>query len=313
MTTVEQESIRLAVDETFIPRVRALLATLERLECVGKGKWAPGPNAQFRLADGSAPDNRAGKKKPKVPAKTQRRVYRPSDERIADLQRRAEGYVRAWAEKNGVTFDGALEKARALMDEAAAGPIKINTTVETAQEILDDGRFETQFESGTSGGNYDPEVRADGEFAGLGIPRDLDPALRPVYGYTEGAARQYGEIQWVLKDSVKERATITLGDSLGGFLEEAYDRPDQGTGLIGTPLLAPGLEGFHGEWRTDLMMRRGLSSVPFVEAQIQGGVTLDDVQEVRVSALGYGGWTGEHEALLNRLIDLGIDAYMETE
>jgi len=253
-----------------------------------------------------------GRRRAAKPAGKEPQIYRPPAERIRALRELAEDYVRAWAEQEGLSFEEGMARARTLMDEAAAGPIKINTTVDVAHEILDDGRFETQFESGDSGGSYAPDLRTDAEAAGLGIPEDLDPARRPVYGYTHGSALQYGGIQWVLKDSVKERSTITLGDSLGGFLEAAYDRPDQETGLLGTPVGAPTLEGFHGKWRTELLLRRGLSSVPFIEAQIQGGVTLDDVQSVRVRAGGYSGWTDEHEALLNRLIDLGFDAYMES-
>ncbi len=237
-------------------------------------------------------------------------MYRPSAERIAAIQRHAESVVREWAEKNGVTFEQGMTRAQDLMTEAAVGPVKINSTIDAAHLILEDGRFETQFESGTSGGNYDPELRANAERSGLGIPVDLPAAERPVYGYTTGTASQYGEIQWVLKDSVRERTTITLGDSLGGFLNELYDEPTKAAGMIGTPIEAPRLEGFNGEWRTDGMMRSGLDSQPFVEAQIQGGLTLDDVQEVHVRGLR---WTPEHEGLLNRLIYMGIDAYMETQ
>ncbi|MHB8867445.1 MAG: phage minor head protein [Thermoleophilia bacterium] len=242
-----------------------------------------------------------GRRRAAEPEGKEPKIYRPPAERIAGLQESAEGYVLTWAVANDVSLDDGMEKARRLMGEAAAGPVKINLSIQGSMKVLEDGRFESQFESGTSGGNLDTDLRMRAEKAGLGIPEDIDPTQRPIYGYSYGSAQRYGEVEWTLKEAVKDRATMTLGDSLGGFMEDR---------IIGTPMRAPGLEGFHGEWATDVLLRQGLDSVPYVETQIQGGVALEDVAEVRIRAYN---WTAEHEAFLDELVDRGIDAYMETQ
>jgi hypothetical protein len=151
-------------------------------------------------------------------------------------------------------------------------PLCIRRGQRGALGVLRDGRFKTQFETGTSSGMFDMAARRASEAAGLGIPTDAPVGDRPIYGYfdVQGEdASNYGSVQFVLKDAVKARTTATAGDSLGLFAADL---------VIGTPCLAPAIGSLDGEIGN---INRGYrDSMFYVEAQIQGGVTLDDVQEL---------------------------------
>lgn len=194
----------------------------------------------------------------------------------------------------------AVDVRRQMVDEMrtqlADAPIVVaRQDSATLRSILDDGRMKTQFETGTSEGSLHPELRAQYERATWGYPTDLDPKLRPVYGflapggvdsiaYERAAVSQYGEINIVLKDSVRDRTSFTVGDSLSGK-----------KAVVPTPVATPGWESFnvtpHTGWRAPGGMGRDYASAGFqrenyVEAQIHGGVRVEDIAEV-VFARGY--------------------------
>ena len=96
----------------------------------------------------------------------------------------------------------------------------------------EDGRVKNQFETGTSGGSLDHEMRRDCEKRAMGVPESTAPAERPVYGYMskigqlpgnsgtdefERNVRHYGQVRVLLKDEVLARSTITHGDSLARY------------------------------------------------------------------------------------------------
>jgi len=143
----------------------------------------------------------------------------------------------------------------------------------SALKILQDGRFKTQFEVGTSGGVFAPSYRAECELSGLGAPMLLDPKLRPVYGYISGLdpymAGSYGQIEFVLKESVKARATFTLGDSLADF---------QNGHSVGTPVNRPGIGSMDGN--VGVALAKSWDSLSYVEVQIHGGLRLVDVDHI---------------------------------
>lgn len=96
-------------------------------------------------------------------------------------------------------------------------------------EILRSGRVKNQLEVGTSSAMYQPQKRIDLEEERFGVPRDTDPTKRPVYGWVRAQERKdgtesevqkistdiYGRINLRMKPELKERTTITMGDSAG--------------------------------------------------------------------------------------------------
>jgi hypothetical protein len=135
-----------------------------------------------------------------------------------------------------------------------------------------DGRFKSQFETGTSRGSLSYEARSEQEAANFGTHPSVDPKSRPIYGYVrkgdasfrsivEGEVRQYGEVHFVLKKEVHDRTTFTTEDSL---LRPIHPAP------LKKPNYLAAMPYYHGGSR-------------YTEAQIHGGLSLKDVDRVVVS------------------------------
>ena len=101
------------------------------------------------------------------------------------------------------------------------------------EKVLSSGSFKNQFETGKSGGCFNPSMRKDLENKMFNVPIDgIDDADRPVYGmfcpiydtssrtvknyYANGAGSWYGDGVTVVlkKKNVINNATMTIGDSL---------------------------------------------------------------------------------------------------
>ena len=152
----------------------------------------------------------------------------------------------------------------------------------------------------------------------MGVPEDISDALRPIYGAVDPArlgyddnAAHYGNVKWVLKDDVKNRTTLTWGDSLE--VAQADDAVAVPWNQFATNPAA---------W-TDSYMQEQLAAltpsreweVKYVEAQIHGGVRLSDVAHVLWDEhTGYGWMPGDPvgdtygwaEQLYKKLIGAGI-------
>ena len=162
----------------------------------------------------------------------------------------------------------------ALKEEISDKPVSIRVSDVTADMVLNDGRFKSQFETG-EGGKWslsDTKARAKAENIGLGVPTDIAPKNRPIYGYipTQSSdAYRYGAIEIQLHDSVKGRTTITVGDSLSEFSQHR---------AAGVPLKSPTIEGV-GPHAQNLIQRKW-EYIPYVEAQIHMGVAIKDINKV---------------------------------
>lgn len=196
--------------------------------------------------------------------------HEPKEWRREKALERAGWDIPREAEKLGVTEEEYVAKVEARLEKDLAQPVAIRTSAKSAMGVAKDGRFKTQHEIGDPSRytHYDPRMRVLAERNGLGVPEESPVEDRPVYGYfqTEGhAADQFGAIEFVLKDSVKERTTYTLGDALGAFRHEM---------LVGGT--SPSDQGGWGSRSGDYLAGR----VDYVEGQIQGGVSLGDVAKV---------------------------------
>ena len=207
----------------------------------------------------------------------------------------------------------------------------------TLEKILADGRMKTQHETKTSKGMMDPTYRAHAEWALFGIgesteesdryyfedgterPADYEAfpkEFRPIYGHVMdredpggfSAVAQYGRYQFVLKDKVADRTTVTGDDSLRvDDYGESY--------LVPSSMRSPSVASFiPREWsgieKADALFElvsadgtqeiRKSSDGRYIEAQIHGQVRLQDVAELRVPS----------EDLLNGLLKQStVDGY----
>jgi hypothetical protein len=168
---------------------------------------------------------------------------------------------RGWSEEE--RFEDSVE----ILEKA---DIVIAVDSAILEKLITDGRFKTQFETKTSRGSLVPDMRKETDVAQLGYHPNVASEMRPVYGYlTTGGTidkdrlagiKQYGELQFVMKRGTHSRSTYTTNDSLQG-------------GYIPSPMGVPSADAAVHK-RTPGM---------YSEAQIHGGVSLDDVDYVVVN------------------------------
>lgn len=119
--------------------------------------------------------------------------------------------------------------------------------LQTLEKILESGRIKSQFEVNTSGGLLDREARTISEVGLFNYINDLDPKLRPRYGYLtkdrdglligNRKLKRYGSVAIRFKDTIKHYTTVTMDDSLIHFDSQRdklsikpapYTKPDRG-------------------------------------------------------------------------------------
>lgn len=161
-----------------------------------------------------------------------------------------------------------LEELKRLTSDAS---VSLRIHKNNLLKVLDSGRFMNQHESKTSSGQFDPEPRKRAEDKAFGI-NSSNPKDYPIYTYMsiEGKSDMvsgYGDIRIDFKNSVRDRTTITVGESLRNF----------GDGkLVGTPLNNPRLGSLYGS----NMYGGQLNYAGYIEGQVHGGLSVKDIDKV---------------------------------
>jgi hypothetical protein len=177
------------------------------------------------------------------------------------------------------------------------GTVFVAANQYAAPDIVNKGEFDTVFETETSNGNIAYEARRREEFASHDLHPNVDPDLRPVYGYVAfdnpglQSVDQYGDVRFELKPEVKERTTMTDGDSLGS---RATPIPMSGDPI--TQREAVGGSMGHNSFTTEIWggIPKGEEAIreavdtrgrgyAYIEAQIKGGLKIDDVARIHVA------------------------------
>lgn len=196
------------------------------------------------------------------------------------------GFVKA-AKEIGVTVDevkGMLVEA--VQQKIDRSSIHIRAHENIISKILDDGRFKSSFE-GTRPYFHEDDVRVliDAEFSVLGVPKDIAADMRPIYSYlADGPSTKefgeeyiYGDVIFKLKESVRDRATVTMGNSL--LREEKM-----GAFPLNKKIVADNIDPTNIDAAVVLDKKAFLQEGVFdhTEAQIHGGVSMLDVDELYV-------------------------------
>lgn len=192
-----------------------------------------------------------------------------------------------WLEEyNDRTIRDLMQEARDLLD---GGQARIRAHDAGIRGFLADGRFKTQHEVGySSGGVFDPSLRNNVEAS---LWPDMDDY--PIYGYfhdpdTEDVdnGELYGPWVMVLDDKLKDRTTMTVGDSLMDEAPPSYFHE-----------LVP--ETFHG-----------YTNLHTPEMQLWGGLAPDEIDHVILNPAYEGDleWEEVAETAL-RLRQHGIATY----
>jgi len=238
-----------------------------------------------------------GEKVPVQPAlpTTPQLTHRPAPKAIAKADQIAESALRETAERMGLTPEEVERLVANQLAKDLQNPLSIRRGVRGATNVLEAERFKTCYEVGGIGSN----VRKPVERKGLGYPISTPANERPIYGYVSSGestvAHAYGRVEFELKPEVKARATITLRDSFEPFKDEQ---------MVGTPLLQPSKEGWDGG--LDPYLDRGIQGVGYIETQIQGGVSLDDVSRIIVRSR-----KPEYDAIIEMAKNRGIEVVID--
>jgi len=216
----------------------------------------------------------------KAPATEKRLAKKKAEEEAAEL---------AWKTKIPVHFGNnlwvtskvtkmlepeELESAMAQLKAMTEGkPVRLAIPSTVLQEyVLPEGRFKNQHETGTSGGTLDPSLRLEAErnVFGFGLTK---PKYCPIYGYIDsplGDGSQYGDVVVVFKPHVRKMTTVTVGDSFANMLKlEVSPSPIENLG----PACLD-----HAYDRKSRTLQGD-----YIEAQIHGGLTLDDIDFIDLS------------------------------
>lgn len=198
-----------------------------------------------------------------------------------------------------------LKKAETIakqktIEAMQTGNVTIAIKLEDLFKVFKDKRFKNQFETMTSNGMLDDKFRKISEAAVQNIPVQAAPTERSIYGYittnqkiqntvpdetfensikrlwdnklsiNSDAVDQYGDIRIVLKPEVKQRTTVTIGDSLySGKLADKITSPN------------PDLTNM-GLYHNGVSVHTARPTFGYMEAQIQGIVTVDDIAMIYV-------------------------------
>lgn len=214
--------------------------------------------------------------------KTKADVFKVRDELISAISKNATQEQRDEVEKSlkyGLMVGKSVEQIKAeqveQMRDVLQGSVPmIRVPMGVAGKVFDDGRFKSQFETNTSGGALNQDYREMSENKTMGVPRDIDGKDRPIYGYAGNKSgsfanynlKHYGDVAFVLKDNLKSRMTVTFGDSMDNNLAVSdYSNPEIHSLRIGEPGRLTG------------------EDVEYVEIQVHGGVSVNDVEKLIIS------------------------------
>ena len=226
----------------------------------------------------------------------------PESSYMQDVQSDFEWILNIIAKHGGINYNivnitendlQIMEEKMRKMTNSSDIHVGIRFDPKNLEEIINSGRFKSQFETGTSGGILDTQRRSDLEKRSMGYSLNLSPKDRPIYGMlfegkntsnikiSEAGGKHYGEAVAILKPSVKTHSTVTFYDSLDldGSIQPSpllkpsrYSIPTrEGHGFRTADFIE---EFYHASKSKQPMKLNKLNKrtkTPYVEVQIHGG------------------------------------------
>ena len=221
---------------------------------------------------------------------------------LAPEQRKAAieaSWKETWSRADAVVGDYIREAAR-----NASYQIRVPNCA-VLRAILQSGRFKTQMETNSSGGELGVENRKIFIRESFGVdPDQTDPAEYEIYGYasdgdlvqesghdsrTGSRVSQYGQVVVKLKkDRMRDRTTMLLGDSLDSFASARLgwaDKPDLQMVRNRDCAIAAAYRHQYAQQNgadDPLSVERMLRDFDtgYAELQFHGGVRLEDIESV---------------------------------
>lgn len=215
-----------------------------------------------------------------------------------ELVNKTDRYNKSYLERNNVEDIEEFEKSikQELNNLLEENEFATRTSMEGLEKILEEGRIKSQFETYKSSTVVGKEFRAEVEETLFGYPRNLDPKLRPIYGYLTNTkngfefskyngALRYGNVSIILKKKgLSNRTTFTLGDSLDGTrfdykVPTLYDQPSM-RALSASRSLCDKHGAYTGKVGKDLY--DVTNNISYVELQFHGGVSVNNIEKVYI-------------------------------
>ena len=206
-----------------------------------------------------------------------------------------ENFKSKYADEFTEEMEAQIEKdLKVLLDE---NDMATRTSIDSMLKIIEDGKIKSQFEGVESSTRLDTTYRAKVEKTLFGYQDTLPDNLRPIYGYltnfkngfdgsSSNGTIMYGNVAIKLKkDTMKDRTTFTVGDSLDGVgwaekVPNLYTNPTK-TSLYPFRSLTDEYGKFTG--KLDTTMEGVTRSVNYVELQFHGGnIVLNDIEKVYI-------------------------------
>ena len=215
-----------------------------------------------------------------------------------ELVNKTDQYNKSYLERNNVEDIEEFEKSikQELSNLLEENEFATRTSMEGLEKILEEGRIKSQFETYKSSTVVGRDFRAEAEKTLFGYPENLDPKLRPIYGYLTNTkngfefsryngALRYGNVSIILKKKgLSNRTTFTLGDSLDGTrydykVPTLYDQPSM-RALSASRSLSDKYGAYTGKVGKDLY--DVTNSISYVELQFHGGVSVNNIEKVYI-------------------------------
>jgi hypothetical protein len=238
---------------------------------------------------------------------------KPSASLERTATRRMDEAIRWRAAAHGQTPKEMQADIENKMDTFLKGAkVRMNVPLGAVQRIFaPGGKFENQLETGTSRGSYNPAGRKAAEADGFGVTSDRADD-HPKYGYADNPSAKndlsaaYGGVQITFKDSVKDRTTVTFGDSLYALMKNSV-----------LPMPMKGPSDYRATTDVDALTRGTATpkeinrELGYVEAQIHGpNLTAADVESVHFypknSAVAHATQSGDIARYRKLVRDAGV-------
>ena len=220
---------------------------------------------------------------------------------IQEMTEQKKKEVQLAAQRLGISPDEFISRCEAkIKKEFENAGLYTRITPSALLEVLKSGRFKSQFETGSTGGYYEPKIRANAEFNMFGYENDASKNAeeRPIYGfidYKDGpigestrSTRVYGACIVQFKEDVKKRTTFTSTDSL----DVGHQKKVACSSMLNPNVttISDNFDEFldideclivpEGEDYEPLGSPLEFSGYSYTEAQFHGGLTVDDIERV---------------------------------
>lgn len=224
-----------------------------------------------------------------------------------------------------------IEDLKALADltrealaDAYRRPVNITVPTRVLNDIATDGRVHSIHHPDVVDTKYDLYVknRSTYEHEVMGVPQDRDVADMPVYGWgrrkDSGATIGYGDTTIQLKKEVNQRTTYSVGDSMNQAVIPIWGEDIANAHMVDMVMRSQwAVEYYLTTDEGQSVMERSWREGPlgehmwanYVEAQVHGGVTLDDIEGIYVGPNAFRDLSME---ALNTYIEHDIEVIFES-